>query len=179
MKCLTLRQPWASLVSHGPKRIETRSWATKHRGQLLIHAGMGRDSGVSITLMQAGYNPLESLLAESRRLPAGAVVAAVELLDCVPIVQVLDVMAGRAPSWPNVQVNGADSAALVHPTGATVDVSDQIPLGDFAPGRWAWLLDGIRPLPEPVPVRGKQGLWIPTDDERSQVADQLKAVAHG
>ena len=24
MKCVTLRQPWASLVAHGHKRIETR-----------------------------------------------------------------------------------------------------------------------------------------------------------
>ena len=27
MKALTLHQPWASLIAHGVKTIETRSWA--------------------------------------------------------------------------------------------------------------------------------------------------------
>ena len=33
--CLTLHQPWASLVVYGIKRIEGRNWPTKHRGKLL------------------------------------------------------------------------------------------------------------------------------------------------
>ena len=41
MKVLTLTQPWATLVAIGAKRIETRSWATKYRGPLLIHAAAG------------------------------------------------------------------------------------------------------------------------------------------
>ena len=39
MKALTLHQPWANLVALGHKQIETRSWATKYRGALAIHAG--------------------------------------------------------------------------------------------------------------------------------------------
>ncbi len=37
---LTLRQPWATLWADPalPKTIETRSWATKHRGWVLVHA---------------------------------------------------------------------------------------------------------------------------------------------
>ena len=38
MKCLSLWQPWASLVVIGAKRFETRSWPTNYRGPLLIHA---------------------------------------------------------------------------------------------------------------------------------------------
>lgn len=38
MKVLTLHQPWASLVALGVKTIETRSWSTKYRGPLAIHA---------------------------------------------------------------------------------------------------------------------------------------------
>ena len=30
--CLTLRQPWASLLVWGVKRIEGRNWSTRHRG---------------------------------------------------------------------------------------------------------------------------------------------------
>lgn len=33
-KCLTLHQPWASLLVYGVKRIEGRGWKTLHRGKL-------------------------------------------------------------------------------------------------------------------------------------------------
>lgn len=42
MKTLTLHQPWASLIAMGVKKIETRSWGTKYRGPLAIHAGQHR-----------------------------------------------------------------------------------------------------------------------------------------
>ena len=38
IKTITLWQPWASLVVHGYKRWETRSWRTPYRGWLAIHA---------------------------------------------------------------------------------------------------------------------------------------------
>jgi ASCH domain len=38
MKALTVAQPWATLIAIGAKRIETRSWMTRHRGPLAIHA---------------------------------------------------------------------------------------------------------------------------------------------
>ena len=34
--CLSMHQPWASLLVHGIKRIEGRSWKTEHRGWLWI-----------------------------------------------------------------------------------------------------------------------------------------------
>ena len=39
MKALTIIQPWATLLAAGKKRIETRSWKTNYRGEILIHAG--------------------------------------------------------------------------------------------------------------------------------------------
>ncbi|KAI3597676.1 hypothetical protein D8I24_6492 [Cupriavidus necator H850] len=41
MKALSIRQPWAWLIVNGHKDIENRSWATKHRGPVLIHASKG------------------------------------------------------------------------------------------------------------------------------------------
>ena len=35
---LSLKQPWATLLVHGRKTIEVRSWATHRRGLVLIHA---------------------------------------------------------------------------------------------------------------------------------------------
>lgn len=39
MKALSIRQPWAWLVAMGLKDIENRTWATKYRGRVLVHAG--------------------------------------------------------------------------------------------------------------------------------------------
>lgn len=41
MKALSIRQPWAWLIVNGHKDIENRSWATKYRGPVLIHASKG------------------------------------------------------------------------------------------------------------------------------------------
>lgn len=43
MKIITLKQPWATLVAEGIKNYEFRSWKTKYRGDILIHAGLGVD----------------------------------------------------------------------------------------------------------------------------------------
>lgn len=42
MKALTVCQPWAWMIVHGPKRYENRTWYTRYRGPLLIHAGKSR-----------------------------------------------------------------------------------------------------------------------------------------
>jgi len=38
MKAISLKQPWASWVAEGRKTIETRTWRTRHRGDILIVA---------------------------------------------------------------------------------------------------------------------------------------------
>lgn len=41
MKALSIRQPWAWLITNGHKDIENRSWPTRFRGKFLIHASKG------------------------------------------------------------------------------------------------------------------------------------------
>lgn len=38
MKCLSVSQPFASLIIHGKKTIELRRWNTSFRGEFLIHS---------------------------------------------------------------------------------------------------------------------------------------------
>jgi len=47
------------------------------------------------------------------------------------------------------------------PTASVVGELDEreLAFGDFSAGRWAWMLEGIEPLSEPVPLRGGRGLW--------------------
>ena len=44
--------------------------------------------------------------------------------------------------------------------------------GNFAPGRFAWVFDNIRPLTRPVPLVGRQALynWTPPEDLGSRLA---------
>lgn len=41
---LSIRQPWASYVASGLKSVELRSWPTRYRGWLWIHAGKQVDA---------------------------------------------------------------------------------------------------------------------------------------
>lgn len=43
MKALSIKQPWAEMILRGPKHVENRTWETKYRGLLLIHAGKNID----------------------------------------------------------------------------------------------------------------------------------------
>lgn len=71
MKVLTLKQPWATLISEGLKEYEFRSWKTSYRGLLLIHAGKGKDKN---DLNRFNY-----------QYPYSRIVALVELVDCIKI----------------------------------------------------------------------------------------------
>jgi len=44
LKALTIRQPWAELILRGRKPFELRSWRTKYRGLLVIHAAAKVDA---------------------------------------------------------------------------------------------------------------------------------------
>ena len=40
MKVISLTEPMATLIAQGHKKIETRSWKTKYRGEIYIHASL-------------------------------------------------------------------------------------------------------------------------------------------
>jgi hypothetical protein len=43
IRVISLRQPFAELVVSGRKKIETRTWNTKYRGEVYIHASQTLD----------------------------------------------------------------------------------------------------------------------------------------
>ena len=64
MKALSVRQPWANLIASGDKVIETRTWATDYRGDLLI------------------------VSSKTPRIePAGCALAIARLVDCRPMTE--------------------------------------------------------------------------------------------
>lgn len=102
MKALSVRQPHANRIASGEKPIETRTWTTKYRGDLLIcssKTGQGEPKGVALCV--------------------------VELVDIRPM----------KPS--------DEEAACVK----------------IYPRAKAWILENLRPLKEPFPVKGELGLY--------------------
>jgi len=75
MKALTLYQPWGSLILDGRKTIETRSWHTKHRGPMAIHAGLKMDLDCKEACRRFGYDP--------KAIELGVVLCIVDLVDVV------------------------------------------------------------------------------------------------
>lgn len=76
-RALTIRQPWASLVIHAGKDVENRGWRTRHRGELLIHAGLYRPNGEEVDGLRIAYPELP------QKLPLGAIIGTVDLAGCV------------------------------------------------------------------------------------------------
>lgn len=81
MKALSVRQPWANLIASGQKTIETRTWYTPYRGELLIASS------------KVGPEP-----------PLGCAIAVVRLVDCRPMTKADEAAArcriyDRAYSW--------------------------------------------------------------------------------
>ena len=72
MKTLTIKQPFASLIAEGYKEYEFRTWKTKYRGDILIHAGKSIDKEA---MKRFEYLNLEY--------PSGCIIAKATITDCV------------------------------------------------------------------------------------------------
>lgn len=139
MKCLSLWQPWASLIAVGAKTIETRSWATSYRGPIAIHAAKKWNRELrmlSLRMPCIAYLATEptGTHAGEFELPLGCVVALAELWKCE---QVSDQTYPGAPERD---------------------------FGDFRRGRWMWHLRDVRACAVRVEMNGRQGLFdVETD----------------
>jgi hypothetical protein len=77
-KGLTVRQPWAAAIAHFGKNVENRTWSTRYRGPLLIHAGLAAPNLLDLVeAAEISGKPLSELAAASQTF--GAVVAVAEL----------------------------------------------------------------------------------------------------
>ena len=85
MYALSVRQPYASLIAHGAKTIETRSWATAHRGKLMIHASKKVWMPDAAYLKSLPLSEAEELLSQAQALPLGQAIAICDIVDCRPM----------------------------------------------------------------------------------------------
>lgn len=137
MKVITLIQPWATLIAMGEKKFETRSWSTKHRGDLLIHAGKKVDKFI------CQLAPFNAVLAKhglkADTLPTGVIIAKSFLSHCYEVTS-----------------NHGHTALLEG--GDVVIESNEIYFGDYSEGRFVWELKDVEQIRH-IPAKGQLGLW--------------------
>lgn len=148
MKAITLTQPWATLVAIGAKRIETRSWNTSYRGPIAIHAAKGfpgdakrfcesrmvcQVMGWSDCAVPLTQEWLDDIARNIKELPLGCVLATATLVQSI------------------------ETSLLSEYFRPFTEQEEAF--GDYAPGRFGFLLDNVTQLAEPVPAKGALGLW--------------------
>lgn len=77
MKVISIKEPFASFIKEGYKKIETRSWKTNYRGELFIHA-----SGKNIAKKFLKNKYIVSLTNELN-MNYGNIICRGILVDCV------------------------------------------------------------------------------------------------
>ena len=89
-RAISLRQPWASLMAHGHKRIENRSWPTKFEGPLLIHASLWwrreeieRDWALSLSILENAGLASPSFGMDEMRAARGGVIGRMTVTGCL------------------------------------------------------------------------------------------------
>lgn len=131
MYVLSLLQPWATLVVTGAKTIETRSWSTRHRGSLLIHASQGKAGEIFAA------DPLfQRYIPDFEALPFGAIIGSVRLEKILP----------------------TEDFDLSDAAMNTFTLEEKA-FGDYTSGRYGWLLVDPVKFKHPIPERGMPGLW--------------------
>lgn len=170
MKCLTLHQPWASLMAAGLKRVETRSWPLHYRGPLLIHAGKKWDADLAFlaagrpfrtALEQIGvvFEATEEAAQRGWGIPFGAIIGRVDVTGCVGT--------DRVGRWE--QTRGEvdrnylfDNVGIMGPCDGKpyLFVSDaEKAFGDYSPDRFAFVCSDPIQFEAPIPFKGCIGLF--------------------
>ena len=159
MKCLSLWQPWASAIALGSKRIETRSWPTNYRGPLAIHASKRwTREEQELNCYYYWCAALGTRMAQRDtiwdKMPLGCVVATCDLVDCRP-----------TGSFRLDEIEHERRSPLIDELGALHSYTwTERLMGNFELGRFGWVLDNIKPLAEPIPFKGAQGLFEVPDE---------------
>jgi activating signal cointegrator 1 len=135
LKALTLWQPWASLMAYEEKKVETRSWSTKYRGPIAIHAALSIPRWLGDSRHSQDFHDAMMKIAYANGMfesgmPKGVVLCTADLV-------VIE---------PTEKVHG--------------DLSAQEQLfGNYEDGRYAWFFENVKRFDVPVPAKGNRMLW--------------------
>lgn len=163
---LTICQPYASLIAlpddhTDAKRVENRSWPTKHRGRLAIHAGKSRQ-WLEPDEVKPGFDESGFRIAD---LPFGAIVAIADVVFCVHMERTWEQWAKKYLYEYSPQLPPELEWVKSH---------------RHMEGPYGFVLANVRPLSRPVECSGSQGLWIVKPDKRDAILsrDGRKDASH-
>ena len=77
MKVLSIKEPFASLICYGIKKIETRSWKTNYRGEIYIHASLAKYK------IDNDKKEKINFLLKDKDLNYGMIICKAKLIDCI------------------------------------------------------------------------------------------------
>lgn len=167
MKCISILQPWASLVvtkdpktGKAYKQIETRSWNTKYRGPLLIHAGK-KDVPIWMKeLVNKWIFPNNPQL----KLHTGAIIGMVNLVETFPFRAV----------WPSINKR----MGLMMNERYVEFTEQEVAFGDYSSiGRYGWLLSDPILFQTPIPCKGNLSIWnLPEELEDTVIRELSNAT---
>jgi hypothetical protein len=166
MKAITIYQPWATLIAIGKKRFETRSWATKYRGSIAIHAGKKpfeetlTEYAVHADEIQLIQEDIASACGMEYDFDYGAIIAVAELMGSYRI----------SNERGRISVYRTHDLEWYHPS------DQEMMYGDWTPGRFAWELADVRMLTKPISCRGMQNLWTVAEDVKRKIRDGSKLI---
>lgn len=167
-KAISIIQPWASLTlttdenKKALKRIETRSWNTKHRGMLFIHA-----SSKKIKLEAGMFDLVDHMertgfMENYSELPYMAIIGMVNLDWIIPTsnINVSDDL------YQQSMLTNSDNSKF---TGNIATISKQeYSFGDYSPNRFGWVFSDPILFKEPIPCKGQLSIWnVPKELHRA------------
>lgn len=160
MKALTLWQPWASLVIAGAKPYEFRSWrppASMIGQRIVIHAAARKIDG------DEAY-ALWRLLIHRNHAEPYRIAAAETCLHAPQAIPILERAIGYGGRLLLPMSAGLGTAVIGEPRlGTEIAEEFGVPRANDRDrdnhANWGWPMLEIERWPEPIPMRGKQGLW--------------------
>lgn len=150
MKTLTIKQPLASLIANGIKDIENRTWPTKYRGRILIHAGKDKKlthlfptSFMTSEQVQRIMKPdVQYQLLSPKYCIYGSIIGSVEIVDCVI-------------NHPSIWAESVDRCG--HPFGCDNQCHDGCEW--INKPIYNWVLANPILFDTPIPSKGKLSFW--------------------
>ncbi|KAF8678516.1 hypothetical protein HU200_046270 [Digitaria exilis] len=132
--CLTMHQPWASLLVHGIKRVEGRSWPSPITGRLWIHAASKVPDPDTIKAMEDFYREIYAVdgiteITFPDHYPVSRLLGCVQVVGCLRSQELV--------CWEDV------------PESVRLEA-----LTDFC-----WLCENPQKLVVPFEMRGYQGVY--------------------
>ena len=133
------QQPFPSAIAQGKKTIELKTWATRYRGMIAIHAGKQWYGGVKLPgrVTEEKIQPIKNALKRMSMsgkiadYPMGAIIAVARLVACRHL---------TSDEYKALQNEHRSDAA-------------------WEPSEYAWFFEDVRQLDTPIETRGYLGLF--------------------